>query len=83
MYDPIDETFLEFAQTIKYLLRRGWTFDEIDYGERRLDIGSRITFRLGDREETCYNGGVKPQPEGAACRYSDRQGLPCGCKPPK
>ncbi len=29
-----------------------------------------------------YNGGVKPQPEGAACRYSDRQGLPCGCKPP-
>ena len=32
----------------------------------------------GDR----YNGGVKPQPDRDGSRYSDCQGLPCGCKPP-
>ena len=30
----------------------------------------------------CYMSGVKPQPDRAGCRYSDSQGLPCGCKPP-
>jgi hypothetical protein len=55
MEDAINETMFEFAKTVQSLVKKGWEFKEIDYGERRLGIGPRITVQRGDVVETIYS----------------------------
>jgi len=52
MEDAINETMFEFALSVQSLIKQGWEFKEIDYGERRLGIGPRITVKRGEVVET-------------------------------
>ena len=55
MYDVINETFLEFALTVQSAIKRGWELGEIEYGERRLGVSSRLTIRRGDQTENIWS----------------------------
>ena len=55
MQDAINEAMFEFALTVQSLIKRGWEFKEIDYGERRLGIGPRITIKRGEVAETIHD----------------------------
>lgn len=55
MEDAINETMFEFALSVQSLVKKGWEFKEIDYGERRLGIGPRMTVQRGEVVETLYS----------------------------
>ncbi len=55
MEDAINETMFEFALTVQTLVKQGWEFKEIYYGERRLGIGPRITVKRGEVAEAIYS----------------------------
>jgi hypothetical protein len=55
MEDAINEAMFELALTVQSLIKKGWEFKEIDYGERRLGIGPRITVKRGEVAETIYS----------------------------
>ena len=55
MEDAINETMFEFARSVQSLIKKGWEFKEIDYGERRLGIEPRMTVVRGDVVETIYS----------------------------
>lgn len=57
MYDVINETFLEFAHTVQEAIKRGWVMGEIEYGERRLGVSSRMTITRGDQTENIWGPG--------------------------
>jgi hypothetical protein len=55
MEDAINLAMFEFALSVQSLVKKGWEFKEIDYGERRLGIGPRITVQRGEVVETIYS----------------------------
>jgi len=55
MYDSINETMFEFAQTIQSLIKLGWAVGEISYGERRFGIGPSIILSKDEKTVTCYS----------------------------
>jgi hypothetical protein len=48
--DQINITLFEWAWTVQSLVRLGWTFGEINYGERRLGRRPFIVLTKGDRK---------------------------------
>lgn len=73
MYDAINEAFLEFALTCKYLMQRGWEFGEINYGERRLGVGSSLKMRKGDQEVDVYSAEDMSEVLRKECEEEDRK----------
>jgi hypothetical protein len=37
----------EFAMAVQYLINKGWKLVEIEYGDRRFDIDSRLIIERG------------------------------------
>ena len=49
------EELFEFTWVVESLVRNGWTFGEINYGEERLGIAPSITLSKGDFTKKCYS----------------------------
>ena len=73
MYDAINEAFLEFALTCKYMMKRGWEFGEINYGDRRLGVGSSLKIRRGDEEHDVYSAEDMAKILEKECYEEDRK----------
>lgn len=57
MYDAINESIFELTLTVQSLVKQGWEFVEVQYGERRLGIGPNLVLRRGDITKIIYDHG--------------------------
>ncbi len=53
--DAINEQIFEFAHLVQRMIKNGWTFGKINYGERRLGISPSITISKDDKVVQCYS----------------------------
>lgn len=47
MYDAINIEMFEWALAVQSLVKEGWTFSDLDYGEPRFSIRPKITLSKG------------------------------------
>jgi hypothetical protein len=55
MYDEINIAMFEWAITVQHLIKEGWTFGEIDYGDRGDRISPKMTILKGKVKHAFYN----------------------------
>ena len=55
MENAINIAMFEFAKTCQDMVKLGWEFGEIQYGEERLGIGPKLTIKRGDESYNIYH----------------------------
>jgi hypothetical protein len=55
LHNEISEYVFEISRDIQFIISKGWIFGEINYGERRLNIGPSMTLTKGEEKKVVYS----------------------------